>query len=307
MHITRVTGAFPLLALVASLFAYYFPGYFVNLGSAIVPLLGVVMFGMGMTLTVENFRAALGRPVAVLTGLCLQFGLMPLLGWGIGHLLDLPTQVIAGLILLGSCPGGTASNVICYLARGDVALSITLTAVSTLVAILATPFLTLMYAGKMIPVPALDMLVSILKIVLLPVVAGVLINHFFHARVTRIKHVFPMLSVFAIVVIIAVIVALNRGQFGQLGAGLVLAVVVHNLAGLSAGYLLTLALTGDRRQARTLSIEVGMQNSGLAVALAMQYFSAIAALPAAFFSIWHNISGSILATWWARRARNGRK
>jgi BASS family bile acid:Na+ symporter len=298
---TLVSGAFPLLAVLGSLFAYYFPQYFVELKSAIVPLLGVVMFGMGMTLTAENFRAVSRRPVAVVTGLCLQYGLMPLLGWAIGHFLGLPVQIIAGLILLGSCPGGTASNVICYLARGDVALSITLTAASTLMAILATPFLTLMYAGQMVPVPVVAMLVSILKIVVLPVFGGVLINHYFHDRLAGVKHFFPALSVAAIVLIISVIVALNRDQFELLGGGLVLAVVAHNIAGLVAGYLLTLLLTRDQRQARTLAIEVGMQNSGLAVALAMQYFSAMAALPAAFFSIWHNISGSVLATWWARR------
>jgi BASS family bile acid:Na+ symporter len=216
---------------------------------------------------------------------------MPLIGWALGHTLQLPVQVTAGLILLGSCPGGTASNVICYLARGDVALSITLTAVSTTLAVFVTPILTWLYAGQMVAVPTGEMLLSILMVVLVPVLAGLAL----------IKHLFPMVSVGAIVLIIAVIVALNRDQFDILGGRLASAVVLHNLIGLSAGYALAKLVTRDRRQARTLAIEVGMQNSGLAVALSLQYFSAMAALPGALFSVWHNLSGSLLASWWARR------
>ena len=301
MIVARITGLFPLWALLGSALAYASPAPFIEQKPAIVPLLGLVMFGMGVTLTADNFIAVYRRPVAVFLGICLQFGLMPLIGWALGHMLHLPVQVTAGLILLGSCPGGTASNVICYLARGDVALSITLTAASTLLAVFATPFLTWVYAGQMVPVPTGDMLLSILMIVLVPVLAGLTLNHYQHDRLVLIKHLFRAVSVGAIVLIIAVIVALNRDQFAMLGGRLAAAVVLHNLIGLSAGYALAKLVTRDRRQARTLAIEVGMQNSGLAVALSMQYFSAMAALPGALFSIWHNLSGSLLAAWWARR------
>jgi len=299
--VTRITGLFPLWALLCSALAYGFPALFVELQPAIVPLLGLVMFGMGVTLTTANFLAVFRRPLAVFLGICLQFGLMPLIGWALGHTLQLPVQVTAGLILLGSCPGGTASNVICYLARGDVALSITLTAVSTTLAVFVTPILTWLYAGQMVAVPTGEMLLSILMVVLVPVLAGLALNHYQHKRLALIKHLFPMVSVGAIVLIIAVIVALNRDQFDILGGRLASAVVLHNLIGLSAGYALAKLVTRDRRQARTLAIEVGMQNSGLAVALSLQYFSAMAALPGALFSVWHNLSGSLLASWWARR------
>ena len=301
MVVARITGLFPLWALLCSAFAYGFPAPFVELKPAIVPLLGLVMFGMGVTLTTDNFLAVFRRPLTVLLGICLQFGLMPLIGWTLGHTLQLPVQVRAGLILLGSCPGGTASNVICYLARGDVALSITLTAVSTMLAVFVTPILTRVYAGQMIAVPIGEMLLSILMVVLVPVLAGLTLNHYQRRRLARIKHLFPALSVGAIVLIIAVIVALNRDQFGILGGRLASAVVLHNLIGLSSGYALAQLVTRNRRQARTLAIEVGMQNAGLAVALSLKYFSAMAALPGAMFSVWHNLSGSLLASWWARR------
>lgn len=299
----RFTRLFPLWAVLASALAWYLPQPIAAGKPAIVPLLGLVMFGMGITLTPASFQAVWRRPLSVLVGLGLQFLLMPLLGWGIGIVFGLAPALIVGMVLVGSCPGGTASNVICYLARGDVALSITLTACSTLLAILATPVLTLVYAGKMVPVPALGMLLTILKIVLVPVLLGMLVNRVLGSRLAGVKRVFPAVSVAAIVVIIAIIVALNRAQFAQLALPLVAAVIAHNLAGLLGGYGLARLLGREVREARTLAIEVGMQNSGLAVALAMQYFSPLAALPGALFSLWHNLSGSLLAGYWARRAR----
>ena len=207
------------------------------------------------------------------------------------------------MILLGSCPGGTASNVICYLARGDVALSITLTATSTLLAVFATPLLTLLYAGKVVAVPVLDMLLSIVRIILLPVSLGVILNHYFHRPLVVVRNYFPLLSVGAIVIIIAIIVALNQAQLEQLAPAVAVTVVAHNAFGLLAGYCLARWLGRDERESRTLAIEVGMQNSGLAVALAVKYFSATAALPGALFSIWHNLSGSLLAAVWGRDRR----
>jgi BASS family bile acid:Na+ symporter len=300
---TRITRLFPLWAVAGSLLALAVPDLLVPLKPAIVPLLGLVMFGMGITLTGQNFLTVLRRPFPVLLGVSLQFLVMPLAAWLIAVLLGLPPQLGAGLILLGCCPGGTASNVICYLARGDVALSITLTAVSTLLAVLATPLLTLLYAGQTVPVPVLDMLLSIFRIIFLPVTLGVAVNHFLHDRLAAVRGVFPVISVLAIVVIIAIIVALNHDQLQHIAGAVAVAVMVHNLFGLLAGYWLPRWLGREPRECRTLAIEVGMQNSGLAVALAVKYFSAAAALPGALFSIWHNLSGSFLAGYWYRRTQ----
>jgi BASS family bile acid:Na+ symporter len=301
--LTRITRLFPLWAVAGSLLALAVPELFVPLKPAIVPLLGLVMFGMGITLTVQNFLTVLRRPLPVMLGVGLQFLVMPLAAWLIAVLLGLSPQLGAGLILLGCCPGGTASNVICYLARGDVALSITLTAVSTLLAVVATPLLALLYAGQTVPVPVFEMLQSIVRIILLPVMLGVAVNHFLHQRLAPLRAAFPFMSVLAIVVIIAIIVALNHGQLLHIAGGVAIAVVMHNFFGLLAGYWLPRWLGREARECRTLAIEVGMQNSGLAVALAVKYFSAAAALPGALFSIWHNLSGSFLAVYWHRRTQ----
>jgi bile acid:Na+ symporter, BASS family len=301
--IDRATGLFPLWALLFSLLAYWQPGLFVGLKPAILPLLGIVMFGMGMTLTWGHFRAVLQRPAAVGLGVVLQYLVMPLAAWLIAEVLGLPPALMAGLVLVGACPGGTASNVVCFLAKGDVALSITLTTVSTLLAIVMTPLLTDLYVGQKVPVPVGDMLWSIFKIVLVPVTLGVVVNRLLGAKLTRFKPVYPLVSVIAIVVIIAIIVALNRANLSSLGVAVAVAVVLHNLLGLLLGYWIPKALGLPERLCRTLAIEVGMQNSGLGVALAVKYFSVTAALPGAIFSIWHNLSGSVLAGFWSRKNR----
>jgi BASS family bile acid:Na+ symporter len=301
MSATRITALFPLWAMLGVLVAWMLPQWLVPLKVAIVPLLGLVMFAMGMTLTTDDFLTVLRRPFPVMLGVVLQFLLMPLAAWVLAKLAGLPPQLAVGLMLVGCSPGGTASNVICYLAKGDVALSITLTTVSTLLAIIATPLLTLLYAGATVPVPAVDMLITILKVILMPVLLGVLVNHFFHRSLLVVGNLFPVVSVAAIVVIIAIIVALNQGQLENLVPGVAIVVVLHNLVGLAGGYWLPRVLGRELRECRTLAIEVGMQNSGLAVALAVKYFSVSAALPGALFSIWHNLSGSLLAGYWSRQ------
>lgn len=300
-----VTALFPFWALAGAWLAYLYPAIFTDLKPAIVPLLGLVMFGMGMTLSGSSFLTVLRRPVTVGLGVALQFLLMPLAGWLLTLLFQLPVQLAIGVILVGCSPGGTASNVICYLARGDVALSITLTAVSTLLAVVATPLLTLLYAGQTVPVPVLDMLLSILKIIILPVAGGVLLNHFLHRQLAPLARLFPVISVAAIVLIIAIIVALNHAQLGRLGGAVAGAIVLHNGLGLLGGYWLPRMFGRSERECRTLAIETGMQNSGLAVALAVKYFSAGAAVPGALFSIWHNLSGSLIAAYWSRRSATG--
>jgi bile acid:Na+ symporter, BASS family len=266
-----------------------------------MPLLGLVMLGMGMTLTRESFALVLKRPSRVVLGCALQYSIMPLGAWASAKMLGMSPEITAGMVLVGACPGGTASNVICYLARGDVALSIALTAASTLLAVVATPFLTWWYVSRTVPVPALDMLVDIAEVVLLPVAFGVWLNTRWRSRVHRLKRWFPLVSVGAIVLIIAIIVALNRNRLAGLGASVVAGVALHNAVGLMGGYGIPWMLGLDERTRRTLAIEVGMQNSGLAVALAGKYFSAAAALPGAVFSVWHNLTGSGLAAYWARK------
>ncbi|MES9849652.1 MAG: bile acid:sodium symporter family protein [Candidatus Thiodiazotropha sp.] len=243
----------------------------------------------------------LKKPVVIGFGVLMQYMVMPFAAWLIAVLSGLPPYLMAGLVLVGACPGGTASNVVCFLARGDVALSITLTTASTLLAIIATPILTWLYVGQKVPVPVASMLWSIFKIVLLPVTLGVLVNMLFGRKLGAFKHIFPLLSVLAIVVIIAIIVALNRSNLANMGMAIALAVIMHNLLGLVGGYWLPKLLGWDERVCRTLAIEVGMQNSGLGVALAVKYFSVAAALPGALFSIWHNLTGSMLAGYWSRR------
>jgi BASS family bile acid:Na+ symporter len=291
---------FPVWALLFAALGYLIPELWSGLRPAILPLLVVVMFSMGMTLTRQDFRRALRSPRLILSGLLLQYTVMPLAAWSLAWLFALPTDLAVGLILVGTTAGGTTSNVITYLAKGDLALSITLTLCSTLLAVVAMPWLTWFYVGQRVPVPALDMLISLIKIVLVPVLFGTLLNAWQHAWIKRIEPLFPMLSILAIAVIIAIVVALNAQRFQALGAILVLAVMLHNGTGLLAGYWLSRWLGYDSRIARTLAIEVGMQNSGLSVALALKYFSPLAALPGALFSVWHNIAGSLFAAYWTR-------
>ncbi|MCS3903484.1 BASS family bile acid:Na+ symporter [Methylohalomonas lacus] len=286
---------FPLGAVLFSLLAYWQPQWLMPFQPAIMPLLGVIMFGMGMTLTATSFTAVWQRPGVILFGLLLQYGLMPFIAWGLGYLLGLPLAVIVGLVLVGSCPGGTASNVICYLARGDVALSITLTALSTLLALLATPALTWLYIGQRVPVPVAGMLLDILAIIVIPVATGLLLRHWLGDYCRRVEAWFAPLSMLAILFIIGIVVALSQAQLTDMAAIVALAVVLHNGFGLVAGYGLARLAGLGRIQARTLAIEVGMQNSGLGVALALKYFGPLSALPGALFSIWHNISGALLA------------
>lgn len=294
---------FPLAALIFSGFAYWQPQWLIPLKATILPLLGVVMFGMGMTLTAKSFADVLKRPRIVMTGLLLQYGLMPLIAWLLAIMLDLPLALMAGLVLVGACPGGTASNIICYLARGHVALSITLTTCSTLLAVVMTPLLTWIYIGQRVPVPVISMLLDILFIIIVPVLLGLCLRHWLGSRVRQFEPWFAPLSMLAVVMIIGIIVALNRETLGQLAGLIAVAVILHNALGLAAGYGLARTLGYDPALARTLAIEVGMQNSGLGVALAMKYFTPLSALPGALFSIWHNLSGALLAAWWSGRQK----
>ena len=261
------------------------------------------MFGMGLTLQLSDFSYVLKMPRLIFAGIVLQYTIMPLTAVMLSSIMKLDPVLTAGMILVGTCPGGTASNVICYLARGNVALSITLTTISTLLAVILTPALTAELVSKSIHVPALDMLLSIFYMVIVPVSAGVLLNHVAGRMLKPVSAFFPLVSVIAIVFIIAIIVSLNADNFQQIGPAVLIAVMLHNGAGLLLGYYSSRLLGYSPTECRTLAIEVGMQNSGLAVALAIKYFTATAALPGAIFSIWHNLSGSILAGFWSKRTK----
>ena len=294
-----LTRLFPLWAVILSAIAFFFPDLFANLKPAIVPLLAVVMFCMGMTLKWSDFKETVKSPKIILIGVLLQYFVMPLSAFFISKAFGLSPEYIAGMVLVGSSAGGTASNVICYLAKGNVALSITLTMASTLIAVFAMPALSLLYLHEIVHVPFLKMLFSILQMVLIPVLVGTTLNTFLGNRITKIGPVFPFFSTIAIVVIIAIIIGLNQTKLREIGLIIVCAVMLHNLCGLLIGFWLPKLLGYDNRTCRTLSIEVGMQNSGLSVALAVKHFSVMAAIPGAIFSIWHNLSGSFLAGYWS--------
>lgn len=296
---TRSILLLPIGAIIVSVIALCYPRLLADYDKAIVPMLGVVMFSMGMTLKPADFKRVLDEPMLIAVGVCLQYILMPFIAWSLSLLLGLPVLLATGMILVGACPGGTASNVICFLARGNVALSISLTAISTLLAAVLTPLIMLFYADQSIDVPVLNMMKNLLLIVVLPVLCGVLINSLYQQQIQRVKLFLPLLSVSFIIFIIGVIVAKNQAQIAELGVLLFVAVALHNLLGLITGYSIPKLMGYDETTCKTISIEVGMQNSGLAVVLANQYFTALTALPGALFSIWHNISGSVMAVIWS--------
>ena len=267
------------------------------------PMLGLIMFGMGMTLSPQDFRIVFSRPKDVIIGCAAQFTVMPLLAWVLSWLFDLPPELALGVILVGCCPGGTASNVITYLAKGDLALSVGMTATSTVLAPLMTPLLTWLMAGKFVDVDAVAMLMSIVYVVIGPIAAGFLIQRYM-PRFTRWAVAYlPAFSSLMIALLVAIIVGHNAGQLLKGGMVVVLVVILHNIGGFSLGYVLgrLLGLSDDKRKA--ISIEVGMQNSGLASSLATIHFAAypMAVVPGAIFSVWHNVCGAFVAKLFASR------
>ncbi len=267
-------------------------------------LLGIVMFGMGLTLTPEDFKVVFSRPKDVIIGCVAQFTLMPLLAFLLTKLFRLSPELAIGVILVGTCPGGTSSNVMTYLSRGDVALSVGMTAVSTILAPLLTPLLTLLYAGERVDVNVMSMFQSILKVVLVPIVLGFIINHFFQKFTEKVVRILPLVSTTAIVAIVAAVVSANSSKILTSGALILVVVMLHNLLGYLTGYGVGKLLKLEGSKCRAISIEVGMQNSGLATSLAATHFAQypLATIPGAVFSVWHNISGAVLANIFARTA-----
>lgn len=299
----RAVTVFPLLVLAAGGLGLATPATFGGWRESVPYLLGVVMFCMGLTMTPQDFRGVVRRPWAVALGLVAHYVIMPGLGWLIAHALDLSPQLAAGVILVGCAPSGTASNVVTYLARGDVALSVSVATVSTVLAPLVTPPLTLLLAGEYLPVDAGSMVTDILKTVLLPVAAGLVVRLCLGAYVGRVLGALPWLSAVTIAVIVAVVVAGSAEAIRSAAALVFVAVVLHNGLGLALGYGAGRAARLGAPASRAMAFEVGMQNSGLAASLATAHFSPLAALPAAVFSVWHNVSGALVAAWMSHRSR----
>lgn len=295
-----VSASFPFWVLLFAILAFFRPAWFLPLTVAIAPLLGLVMFGMGLTLKGEDFREVARHPIRVLIGVLAQFVIMPGLAWLLCRLLQLPAEIAVGVILVGCCPGGTASNVMTWLSRGDVALSVAITSVTTLLAPLVTPALVWLLASAWLPVSFAAMFLSILQVVLVPITLGLLAQRLLGERTRQVAEVLPLVSVFSIVVIIAAVVAASQARIAESGLLIMAVVMLHNGFGLLLGYL-TGKLTGmPLAQRKALAIEVGMQNSGLGAALANAHFSPLAAVPSALFSVWHNLSGSLLAALFRR-------
>jgi BASS family bile acid:Na+ symporter len=296
-----ITNYFTFWIIGFSISTYLYPDPFRKLIYLITPALGVIMFGMGITLSGQDFKRVLLRPLDVAVGFCLQYGFMPLAGFVLSNIFGLKPLLAAGVVLVGSCPGGTASNVITFLARGDVALSVTLTSVSTIMSPVLTPLFTYIYAGQWIDVPAYKLFITTIKIIILPIALGLGIKTLYREKVMFAVEFLPLLSSVAIIFIVGVIVAANAESISGVGLRTGLVVIIHNVLGLAVGFGLARLAGMNMKKAKAVSIEVGMQNSGLGVALAGAYFGALAALPAAIFSVWHNISGSALAWWWSRQ------
>lgn len=274
--------------------------------STINYLLGVVMFGMGLTLNLRDFKIVFSRPKDVIIGCLAQFTVMPLLAWGLSRLFNLDEALALGVVLVGCCPGGTASNVITYLAKGDLALSVGMTGVSTLMAPLLTPLLTWALAGKTVDVNVANMFLSILWVVILPIIAGLTVKWIWPKFTQHITDYLPAFSSLAIAFIVSIVIAANADKLLAGGMIIVVVVMLHNVCGLTLGYTIGSLLRLSEPKRRAVSIEVGMQNSGLACSLATIHFAAypLATIPGAIFSVWHNISGATVAYLYGRKDKN---
>ncbi len=292
---------FAALVIIIAVLAYVLPDSFLFLAQYITILLGIVMFGMGLTLKPVDFKLILSNPFSVIIGVASQFIIMPLAAFIIAYLLKLPPELAAGLVLLGSVPGGTASNVMVYLARGNLPLSITMTSFSTLLAPVVTPLLLLLLAGQWMPVSPVAMFMSIIQVIIIPILLGLIVSRIMPTIVDKGIKIVPLISVTAIIIIVSAVVAGNVDNIASAGLIVFIAVVLHNGAGLMFGYFIAKLMGLSESQRRAISLEVGMQNSGLGVALATAHFGPLAALPSALGAVWHNITGPILATFWSKR------
>jgi len=286
---------FPLIAVLSGVLAYFQAEFFADYKNIIIYLLAGIMFCMGTTLSLSDFKRAFSRVNVLILTLILQFGFMPFIAWQLSSWANLNALLTTGMILVGSVSGGTASNVMCYLCKGDVALSISLTAISTALAIFATPLLVFFYCQTTISIPVGAMMINILYMVIAPVSLGLVLNQWFSTVISPVQRYGADISIIMICLVIAIVVALNHDNLLAISPLLFTLVLIHNLSGLIIAYLSTYALTRSHYLSKTVALEVGMQNSGLAVALAVKFFGGAAALPGALFSIVHNVTGSLVA------------
>ena len=290
-----------LIVIIVTATALFFPLTFSWTVSKITILLGIVMLGMGMTLKIEDFKFILQNPKNVLIGAIAQFTIMPLTAFLITKIFLFPPEIAAGIILVGACPGGTSSNVMTFLAKGDLALSISMTMTTTILSPLVTPALMFLFADKWLEISFYSMMISIFQIVVIPIFLGIFINAIFGKKLKNFLEYLPMISIIAIILILGGVVAINSGKIFEVGLMILIAVVLHNLLGYFLGFVLAKSLKMEMSKAKAISIEVGMQNSGLATSLAIVHFGAAAAIPGAIFSVWHNISGSLIANYFSKK------
>ncbi len=298
------------IVIIVALFALFSPNSVSFIKTSYINyLLAVVMFGMGLTLRPNDLKIVFSRPRDVAVGVIAQFSIMPFLGYILTVIFSLPTELAIGVILVGTCPGGTSSNVITYLSKGDTALSVGMTATTTLMAPVMTPLLTYIYAGQNIDVNMMSMFLSILEVVAVPIALGFIINRFFGKFTAKAVDVLPLVSVVAITAIVASVVSANSARLTDAGLLILVVVILHNVCGYILGYGAAKLARMDTTRCRAVSIEVGMQNSGLASSLAAVHFAAypLATVPGAVFSVWHNVSGAIMANWYAKRTEKAEK
>lgn len=296
-----VGNTFAVWVILFAVISFLFPGGFTWIGAYINLLLGIIMFGMGLTLKPGDFKRVLNAPKIVFIVVIAQYTIMPVIALGLVMLFQLPPEIAVGVILVGCAPGGTSSNVMTYLAKGNTALSVTATAVSTVLAPVLTPALTLLLASAWLPVSFMDLFVSIVQIVLVPVILGLVVRYLAGDRIEKGIAVLPLVSVIGIVGVVAAVVSANTEAIVQSGLLIFLVVILHNMVGYTVGFLAGRVSGLKLADQKATSIEVGMQNSGLAAALSAAHFSPLSAVPAALFSVWHNISGSLIATWMSKK------
>lgn len=303
-----ITKLFPVWVVIFAFFAFSVPEPFAKMGPLVPYFLAIVMLSMGLTMSINDFKLVLSQPKDVLYGTGLRYIIMPGIAWCIAvsftHFFGMSHDLAAGIILVGCCPSGTASNVMTFISKGDTALSITVSSVNTLLAPIATPLLFAFLAGEYIDIKASALLVDILIIMVIPIVAGLILKIVFPKFVDKIIPVVPLISVIALLGIITAVVALSADKLAQVALIAFVAVALHNMLGLGLGYSIPRAIGFTHKKSKAIAFEIGMENSGLAVALAMAHLNPIVAIPGAIFSAWHNFSGAILATYWGNKDKN---
>ncbi|SPL71282.1 bile acid:sodium symporter family protein [Acinetobacter stercoris] len=299
-----VQKTFALWVILFAVIALFIPDAFIWMKAYIPWVLGIIMLGMGMTMTVDDFKSVLAHPKAVVIGVVAHFVVMPSVAYFLCKIFYLPAEIAVGVILVGCCPGGTASNVITYMAKGNTALSVACTSVSTFLAPVLTPAIFYVLASQWIPIDAGSMFIDILKVVIFPIILGVFLRTFFKEKTEQYIQIMPLMSVIGIVVIVAAIIAASKASIMQSGLLILGVVILHNGLGFLLGFWASRFFNLSYFDSKAVAIEVGMQNSGLGVTLAAIHFAAspVTAVPSAIFSLWHNISGPALATYWAAKA-----